>query len=412
MKKFLIIVLTLLCVVCVGIDIWALVVYKAGEEKIVVNTQNLGFIETTDGSKKTFLEINYFNNKNANGLEAFEIKYNEFADEELSSFISVGSQYVADTTADKIQWDTMSSLAIQHKPHKKEGFGIFNAGLRYYDNAFFRTDLTGNSSYYEYQSADDYAFSIGNDINALKDTTAFRITLDDEIYELRFRKDYIIDELYLGTLKQTTPFTEDIHYCYQYIDHNLFAYLLFNSMQSVTVGSSSFEVLQVGDYFEYWKFDGKEYKKISDDEVKNVTVEFNNNYLVKINVSNDGITLASQSLFNQVQGNVDFNLNNEYVTEDYLYGKSIINVGYGSFDFLPYVENKYYLKLKDSFVNAYKDYSNSIVLDICLDLDYLTSKNIEFVGFVDDCFNGFDIFECTTTETISGVLTELEVQYA
>ena len=49
MKKVLIILFTVLCVVCVGIDIWCVMVYKLGDEKLVSNTVELDLLETADG---------------------------------------------------------------------------------------------------------------------------------------------------------------------------------------------------------------------------------------------------------------------------------------------------------------------------------------------------------------------------
>ena len=70
MKKILVIIFTILCVVCVSIDIWCLVVYQFGEEKVVSNTVELDLQETADGDeKKACMEINYFKNSNKNGLE-------------------------------------------------------------------------------------------------------------------------------------------------------------------------------------------------------------------------------------------------------------------------------------------------------------------------------------------------------
>ena len=411
MKKVLIILFTVLCVVCVGIDIWCVMVYKLGDEKLVSNTVELDLLETADGDEKNaFMEINYYKNSNKNGLEMFEIKYNYFMDETLNEIVSVGSQYVADTKEDKLNW-TYQDMVTYHIT-KKERYGILKAGLRYEYDTYFAYGLVGNSNYYEYQSINDYEFSIGNDINPMNDNTMFKVTIGNEIYGMSFKHDYTIEDYFIGTAGIETWFTQDINHCYPYIDHNFMAYKICESLRKATVVGDSYQVLQFGDFFTYHKYDGKTYSPLEDVNNEKITTEFNNYYVVKINISNDGARYASDSMFNQVQGNASFNLTGQHIYENYFYGRNVIQLSMTDFNLI-WVEDKYYqFALKDSFKKAYADYADSIVLDVSIDLDKLYLCDVEFAGFAKDTFKGFDVYKCVTTQRVDGEIIETEVAYA
>ena len=411
MKKVLIIIFTILCVVCVSIDIWCLVVYQFGEEKVVSNTVELDLQETADGDeKKAFMEINYFKNSNKNGLELFEIKYNYFMDETLNEIVSVGSQYVADTKEDKLAWNYTNM--VDYHITAKERFGILNIGLRYVYDTYFAYELVGNSSYYEYQSPNDFEFSIGNDINPMNDASMFKITIGDEIYGMKFKQDFTVPDYFIGTASLETAFTQDINHCYPYINHNFMAYKICESLRKAIVVGNSYQVLQFGDFFDYYKYDGKVYSPISDIDNSKITTEFNNFYVVKINISNDGARVATDSLFNQVQGNASFNLTGGHVYENYYYGRNVITLTASDFNYI-LVEDKFYkLALSDKFKKAYEEYANGIVLDITIDLDKLSAHDIEFAGFENGTFGEFDIYRCVTTQLVDGESVETEVLYA
>jgi len=417
-KKIFIVILTLLSVLCIGIDIWCLVVYKYGEEKIVSNTINMDIMETVDGTdKKTFLEINYYKNKDNSGLELFEIKYNEFQDENLTNFVSVGSQYVANSINQDISFtlntsSKSSAVPVAKKTLKTTKFGFFDLWSVTEHNWFYQAKLEDGASYYEYQSADDYEFSIGNDINCINSNTKFKVTIGEDIYLVGL-KNAKVSEFYYGSLtKDEGSMTSDIYYKYAYLDNNFLAYSLYNMCKNSTSTSGSYELIQITDIFEYKKWDGKTYQAIEETNNEKVKTEFNNNYIIKINIHDEGATNATQSMFNQIQGDSQFNLTGGYVSEDYFYGLNVINVGLGDFDLILYRDDIYLLKLKDEFIETYFDYRKAVVLDVQVNLDLMTSEGLLFGGFVSDCFDDFSVYECSTIETVDGVIQEKGVQYA
>ena len=408
MKKFWLIFGTIFCVLCVAIDVWAVCVYKFAPNKIVSNTYELDLLTTSDGStKRSFIEINYYTNKKGNGLELFEIKYNYFMDEDRERIISVGSQYVADSITDSLDWSHKHYLT--YKVIKDERYGFLHIGHRMVYDAYYKYKLKDNASYYEYQSANDYDFSMGNNINPMSGDTTFKVTIGDELYLLEFKKDVSLSEFYLATWTLRTPFSEDVTNQYPYVDHDFFAYKLYQSLQHVTYGTDNFELLQFADFFNYYKYDGNTYVKVEDTNNSKVKTEFNNYYIIKINVVEDGAVKASDSLFNIVAGDSTFNFTGGYIYEDYLYTKATIALTITDFNLIELEENKYGLALKREFVNAYKGYKNQIVLDIRLNLDDIDGQ---VVGFIQG--QGLEDFEVqrVVTSYNGGYAVESEVHYA
>lgn len=410
-KKILISVLSIICVICLALDIWCVCVYKWGEEKIVSNTMNVGEMQNVDGTdKKTFMEINYYSNKNGNGVELFEIKYNQFSDEEMKQFVSVGSQFVSTSETTNIKFVDLSTSMAFHESYKEEKYGLFNLGTRKYHKTFIGKGIDLNTTnYFEYQSSDDYEFSLGNAINVLNGDSAFKITIDDELYLVKFRKDCDFDEFNLGTLKIKTTISESIYEYYSYVDHNLIASALYDSFKTSTSLSNGYTTIRLGDYFEYWGFNGKTYEKLDETNNSKVQTEFINNYVIKVNVSHDGATKSNQSLFNQINGDSEFDLTGDYITSDYLYGKSVIELDYKAFEFLYVNGDSYALRLKDSVAEELDSYKKDIVLDVNIDLDYLESKGYEFFGFTEKAFGDFTVYECTTSRIVDGEIVYSEV---
>jgi len=278
-------------------------------------------------------------------------------------------------------------------------------------------EIANGASYYEYQSSNDYEFSIGNDINPLNEETGFKVVLSNEddsqeIYRLEFAGAVKNENYYLGEYKYTTAVTEDINYQYAFVDYSYFASKIYDSIKGANYASDEYQILEFADFFKYKKFNGKSYVDLESQETSKVKEEFNNYYVVKINISEDGANNAEDSMFNQIHGDANFNLNNEYISTDYFYGKSVINVDIDDFDLVQVKNNIYSLVLKNAFVENYIKYNSSIVLDVQINLDVLNDLNIEFFGFTEESrLDAFKIYECTTIETIDGSLVESEVAY-
>ena len=401
MKKIIVILCTILCVIAVGIDIWCFAVYKYADEKTVSNTMELDIMEDANGKeKKSFLEINYFSNKNKNGLEMLEIKYNYFVDENQENFFSVGSQYVADNKESSINWK-LYWQGYYTTSYTSKYLGFLQE--RTYDS-YYGFETNNNCSYYEYQSGTDYDFVIGNDINSLYgETSTFKVILGEDIYELKFKAQTPIEQYYIGTRSIETYFSKDINYQYYYVDHHFFAYKLLESLRKSTSIQNSYQILEIGEFFDYAKFDGSTYVGITDLENEKVTTEFNNYYVCKLNIVDDGARIASDSMFNQIQGNNTFNLYpNDYIAEDYFYGKTVIKLTNEDFKYTLLDNKRYEISLNEDIINKFSPFSKDIVLDVYIDVDKMESQGKKWGGLKSGFLNGFDVYNCRASYTHNG----------
>ena len=405
MKKFLIILCSILCFVCVGIDIWCMCIYQFADEKHVSNTVNIGLMETADGEqKKAFMEIVYYSNKNKNGLEMLEIKYNYFADENNDTFLSVGQQFVASDVNSSIGFDVDSGYTT-YKTIKK-----YRKGLKYVNvhNVFFGTHITDATSLFEYQASNDNFIS-GNDINRLTSNSKFKITIGNENYRLSFKNYEAVKDFYLGSVSLESAFTSDVNHRYQCVNDMLLASKLLGTLKGAEFTSGTYEVLQFADFFNYEKYDGSVYKPLDNVNNNKVKTDFTNNYVVKITKSEDGVKQASDSLFKQVQGNSRFNYAGTEIYDDYSFGKCGKVIDISAFNYSVVNDKSVVLKLKEDVMNELlKDTEHTLLIKI--DLDYLSELGFDFVGFSNDChLEDLSIYKILTTQTIDGKLVEKEI---
>ena len=390
MKKIGLILTTILCLCCVVLDVWYLVVFVFGTDKEVSNTFEVGMLETVDGSeKKAFIELNYYSNENNNGLELFEVKLNFFMDENKTDIVSIGMQYVANTKDDEIKWSVNGR--VPYFECVKEGW----EGITYHDywDVYYSTFLTGNNSYYEYQSSDDYETVIGNEINPINKDSRFKVTMGDEVYQMALKFNSPDRDFLFYSKTEGNFLVQSTENRYQYVDNHLLAYNLYRSVKEANYGDGEYSVAQFADYFDYYEPNGNEggYNKVSDINTEKVKSSFQNFYVIKINKYKDGATVADDSIFNTIKGNSLFTLNGDFVAEDYYYGRSVVAVNYDDFNVVKTEDGGFILSLKDSFIKAHKPYANKIVLDV--DVDF--TSELTFNGFNTKSFKDFRVYECS-----------------
>ena len=105
LKKVGILIAIILAILCSATCfLWAYI-QVFGDVKYIDNTFYVDEITLADESDKTnVIEVKYFANDNNNGLEMFEINFNQFMDEDRNAFYSQGMQFVANTEADNIDF--------------------------------------------------------------------------------------------------------------------------------------------------------------------------------------------------------------------------------------------------------------------------------------------------------------------
>lgn len=406
----------LVMVVCLGVDVWYYYVWKFAPDKIVSNTYEVGMQTTTNDDSKYFIEINYYSNKNKNGLETFEIKYNYMLDENQENFFSQGLQYVANSVNDSINFEYRKDASQTSGLYMDSTPGWYTGGDNYAWFGSYR--VNDNATMYNYASGDDYKTPIIS-TNPISLNTRFKIQLGNDLFLMSFKnKDTKISA---NNFEYQEPGAyhfylvygrKDYNWYYSYYDYHYFSKLMYQAVQSVTPGIDRAVVFEFGDLFDYYQYDGASY---SDTKLKNadsVIQEMKSYYSIKINVSENGMQKSSESIFNMLHGSTTYNLTNDYSSDDYFIGRTIINCNIYDFNYVLVVDNKYEIKLKNQFVEFYQNYS-LIYLSIELDLDKLKQENITYVGLTkDNNLNMFNILEFYTLETINGQVVRTEVQYA
>lgn len=395
--------LLLLLICCIFLDVWFLYIKFHGEEKIISNTYEVGMQETTLGEKKPFIELEYFSNANKNGYESFGIKFNYLLDESQNAFYSQGLQYVPTSTDGNIDFGFYRSYLDKDSKTKIEGYPI---GKSYRYNYFGRFIPTVDV--YNYSSSDDYSTSFIS-ANPIGDSTSFKIQLgglDGSIYMMKFRSNERVandQTFYYSSNKHedhhSTLFgtVYDFYTYYSYMDCNFFVKTLLKSVKSFPSGKNSYAIFELGDYFDYYKYDNEkgQYSEQRVSDSTKLVSEMKSYYVIKVKVSSDGLNKSSDSMFNMFKGSANYNLNATNISDGYFYGRTVYTLTVDDFVFVDTdTLNVFNLKLKDDVMNYYLPYSDSIEFDI--DLSGLDSGMT--VVITEDFLSGFKVYRITGAE--------------
>lgn len=417
-QKLAIVFSAFLCAICIGINAWYLYVRLYGPDKVISNTYEIGLQTTQNGDSRYFAELNYFSNKNKNGLEMFEIKFNYMLDENQEAFYSQGLQYVGKTKNDKISWNYYRD-ATQIKGEwlgKKTGW---------YDNEYNygwwgSYNVNSSISKFNYASGDDYK-SVALSTNPISLDTRFKIQLGKNLFLMKFKNNEteMTSQNFMYKAEGAYHFyvvygVQDYNWYYAYYDVNYFAKLLYQSIsKSVTPGTNSAFIFEFGDLFDYYIYD-EEKGSYSDTKYKNVDSviqDMKSYYSIKVNVSENGVQKSSESLFGAVNGTTTFNLTGDYSSDDYFIGRSVVRVTEKDFVLVQIYGDYYALKLRDDFVKYFSQYSK-IKLSILINKDEIKKQDVTVLGFADDNnLDKFEILDFYSVETIDGEKVKKEVDY-
>lgn len=406
MKKFLIVVMSIICFVSLGIDIWYLYVMKYAPEKIVSQTYEIGEqkILKEDGStdSRAFIELNIFDN-------VFEMKFNYMLDETQSQFASQGVQYVSNgLTLDFSGKYSTSPFYKNLYSSKKKSAGWFNKEYHNYYNMVLTNKVYNNLNVYNYQSTDDYETCLGA-TNKIDDETMFKIQVGDDLYGMKFKYVKIRDEFKIGqdlnvnydyTLLKTDDYYDYYDY-YKACDLSYFAELTYSACRGVPSGTSKNLVFEFGDLFDYYKYneETKQYSKnsVETDEYSKIVADVKSYYCIKVTKNEGVLESSSQSIFNCYAGKMNYNLQESF--DDYFIGRGIVKLDYLDFEFVETdITGEYELALSNSFRTWYYDYRNNIALDIIIDKDFLKTLGVNYKGIKEASLDGFRIYKVKVIE--------------
>ena len=184
MKKFLKVFLIVLLLACSICDVWFAVVYFTAPEKIVQSTYNVSPMTTSNETDtRTFVELNYYTNKNKNGYEMFELKFNYFMDEEKNSFYSQGLQYVVNSETGEIEFEYKVNADYGHYDKLYDNRVLMLYHDRDLFGSYYTKDGTGQ---YQYMSDDNFETTMMT-TNPIDQDTYFTIQIDDDLYKMQFK---------------------------------------------------------------------------------------------------------------------------------------------------------------------------------------------------------------------------------
>ena len=415
MKKLGIILGILLLIVCIGVDSWYLWLKYSAPERIVSTTIEGGMLTTADGTSKHIFEIEYYRNDDNSGVEMFGLKSNYFLDENKTNTYSQGIQILPKESYNNLSlgsyasWSTAGTTRsfienLDYKVHTS-----MHEVYRSWPNSK-REEIRQVIDYgypsmekYNYASIDNYETLIESS-NPLSVDTMLKIELGGEIYGMKF-KGYdspIVQDLFMYSYNETHTsnfkgyfgwwnFT-DTTYVYNTYNFNYFIELLYSSVKNtVKAGTNTTVIFEFGNMFDYYKYDA-ENQRYEEQKITDTTKLINDvksYYGIKVTVHAEGASKATDSMFNAMYGSSTYNTSLDFDTEEYFVGKTVIKCTEDDFDFVP--TNDYghiQLKLKQEFVDFYSQYNN-IVLDIEIDLDFMSSQGYTIDGFVENSFGKF-----------------------
>lgn len=375
--KGIIIALLSLCIIFDGLY---LVIKYCLPTKMVSQTFHVGDLAKKDENGNTsslgkIMEINYYANSDYSGKELFELKFNMFKDEKMDSVFSTGVQYVGD------------NLSYYASHYKNENRGFLGFGGT---NSYFKTMFNTTAFYYNVDGSNaSYVASL-----PITEDNYFLITIGDEQFRMHLRKNLSADKTKLNPYYFVTKTEEMLWaqmYNYYLLDWNYLIATLLNSVRSLEVGYDGTLTFKFGDIFDYYKYDEEnaEYKLV--ERTKNgdlLEQVINNYYTVKVNTYYTGAKIASDSMFNMIEGDINFNTTGKIQTNDYTYSREIITLDQYDFDYTYQSDIFYTMTLKDNVKN-YLLTKKLFVIRIELNSEILSDngvaiqydKNYSFINF-------------------------------
>lgn len=371
--KVIISIYLVLCTVAIGLWVY-LKFFKPDSftnSAIYANT-----VEDING-KKSVMEINSYNN-------LFEVKFNYYTDYNSTDVIGSGvqildfdnlkykSNYTVETAGESAIWNWANARRI----------------------FTYMADDIGEANYESkrlcfYEESDNISYAGIN--NTLEEFGCFKIEIDGTSYALKLGKVSNLKTYLWGAFSEADR-----------TSLSLLLRELYEICHSGTYRSGTFYfTINLQDYFDIFKFDGKEYKIIESDV-------FDTYVYVKLTNYTEDAKTAKDSIFGQVQYNTNWtngtqdNLLNDHFSDKNYFILTEQNCKF-TFD---ETEAKHIADINETSFSEYKDKNQNYT--IVFDLDYLDELGIIFGGINKD--GHIKDLNITSYFTLKdGVLTEVKV---
>lgn len=378
------------------------------------------------GEKENAIKIKYYKNVKKNGLECFEYDIGNFMDTSKKNIHRQGLQYVANSKEDSIEWIDFEyfkglhedvggyAIAIDSEHVTMETLNTKRVGLwTGKSRAFYFSPYVNEStaSKYEYQSIDNFASLKSMDPISKESKLLLEFGGQEDLVYMSLKYDMYANWLdgevnatdieALGKYESKSGFHNYKDYYYNNFSIDYFSYLLYNNVQTLDAGTKGTFVFPFKNIFNYYECDSN--KNVGDElDLENtelVKKDIDNYYTVYVEVYEDGIQTADQSMFGVLCGSPSYKVDGATgETGDYFTGRQIIDLDSRHFNKVLVNGNDYAFKLRDDVLNAYLAYKNKISLRITIDENALSQEGINFVGFTSD--SGLEKFRIEETVII------------
>lgn len=369
-KKIGLVLLIVLMLTALIADIVYVFIYLFAPNKSTVTTMFASDLKNVeDDNLKHIINIRYFKNADNSGEECFEMQLNYFTDENLSlndsndnSVYSKGIQLVNPDWGYSATHTSGFMFGVQKYVAKAAFIPYYIYNM--YQGSSYLLDFYAPSSINHYDAAEQASTIFNKDF--------FRISVGEDIFKVTFNTS-VDDEPF----KKNGDgwFNAQTHEYYYQNNAAKFILDLYKSVVTLNPGENQTKVFEFHETFNYQKYDKdtKQYTDILDKKSEDyalITKELISYYGIKVDVYNEGITKASQSLFSCVSGQFDFNITNEDMTDDYFVGVNKVKLNELDFNYKLDENNNYYIELKDSVRDYYNNYIDT-AFEISINMTYL-----------------------------------------
>ena len=351
--------------------------------------RNETFALSTDTNGNPYIEVEYWSNKENNGVELLDIRLHGYATaEDFEKDDSVtyykGIQFVGSDYGSIKFEDTTKHWSIS---------AFTNTGHAL-------TKMSNNKVYYY-----DYQNNIGfKSVNELDDEYRFKVSvgLGDE-QELYFLK---LLGLHLDSTSRVLWHTNSYYtnYDLMYLANGLLGAARSNSEGNNSNGTLT---IDVGTMFDYMKYSNNASEQVwastINTETGKVYTFLQEFALVNFTVHSDGAKFASDSMFGIIADSSDFEYVNPDIKNTYLIGKQVVELTEKNFTIT---------ETKLDFTNRTKRFldNNNLNISIVIDLDNLNMEDIVYNGFAEtvEAYSN-RITSIQLKQTINGTVTYSEV---
>lgn len=347
-------------------------VYVRKHPECLPTTASVSYVNDVvdeNGNKMSFIEVEYWKNKNNTGTEVFEFILNGNTDWENQKVLTKGVQFVAKDGANdglkgfkKYCYDKQDGVAWKSVSELDRDTVLFNK----LGDDYFAIQLDGSQTYYEEKvTFNSFMKGVGRILVPSMWNKGVKFT---------------------ESVKHTTY--EDLNKMFVTMAQNL-------STANVKNGEYKMSLVDLSDYFKLTKYNAQK-KQFEDCELQTWNIDY---FTCTVRVHEDGLKMASESRFGEVADDNTY-ISDSYQSESYGTVLAIPTLSVDDFTWEYYDSFRLQLKRDNYVVREYKDVLVPTIKESVL--TELLSKGVEEVriNFYMPLLDGYVLHPNTKTVII------------